>query len=238
MIEGKNKVSQRINGSKVIINLASGRFVRGQSRLVQSLAGKYNGNLLTWTKESQIGAPPHNQNPYAFKIFGFRKAEEQGHRYVLWLDSSVWAVRDTAPVFEHIAKHGYICQYAGHTCGRWSSDRQLEYFGVTRDEAMTLKMYGNAGFLGLDLWDTRAKTFLIAWEKAMKDGMFKGAWTNAGQLESKDPRCAGTRHDMLCGSMIANKLNMVYQDAGDWLVYAPPGTQTKESVIFKAQGLA
>lgn len=215
----------KINGSKVIINLASGRYVKGQARLIQSLANvNYDGNLMTWTQESQIGAPPHNQNPYAFKIFGFRKAEQAGHRFVLWLDASVWAIRNVQPVFDHIEKYGYIMQYAGHNCGRWANDKCLEYFGITRDQAKKMLMYGNAGFLGLDLWDTKAKTFLIAWEKAMQAGAFKGSWSDH-------------RHDMTCGSIIANKLSMEYQESGKWLVYAPPEQETKESVIFKAQGM-
>jgi len=49
---------------------------------------------MLWQNESQIGAPPHNQNPYAFKVYGFRKAEQAGHRFVVWLDASVWAIRD------------------------------------------------------------------------------------------------------------------------------------------------
>ena len=71
----------------------------------------------------------------------------------------------------------------------------------------------------------------------MQAGIFKGAWHNNHKTESQDPRCAGCRHDMSAGSIIANKLNMEYQDAGDWLVYAPPEQETKESVVFKAQGL-
>ncbi len=233
-----NQMDSKINGSKVIINLATGRYVVGQTRLATSLANVgYNGSFMAWQNEASIGAPPHNQNPYAFKIHGFRKAEELGHRYVLWLDASVWAIRDVQPVFDHIDKHGYIMQEAGHNCGRWASDFQLDYFGIDRDEASKMLMYGNAGFLGLDLWDTRAKTFLISWEKAMKAGAFKGNWTNKHQEVSKDPRCDGCRHDMSAGSIIANQLNMKYQDAGDWLAYARPEEEVRETVIFKAMGI-
>jgi len=232
-------MSDKINGSKVIVNLATGRYVAGQTRLATSLANVgYDGQFLAFQKESSIGAPPHNQNPYAFKIHGFRRAEQLGHRFVLWLDASVWAIRDVQPVFDHIEEHGHIMQYAGHNCGRWSNDRCLEYFDITRDEAENMLMYGNAGFLGLDLWDTRATAFLHSWEKAMKAGIFKGAWHNKQQTESKDPRCAGHRHDMVVGSIIANKLNMEYQKGGDWLAYARPEETVRDTVIFKAMGIA
>jgi len=215
----------KINGSKAIINLATGRYVKGQQRLAQSLANVgYDGSFMSWQKESTIGAPPHNQNPYAFKIHGFRRAEQLGHRFVLWLDASVWAIRDVQPVFDHIEKYGYIMQYSGHNCGTWAIQNCLDYFDITKEEATKMLMYGNAGFLGLDLWDTYATTFLRSWEKAMKAGAFKGSWSDH-------------RHDMVCGSIIANQLNMDYQESGEWLVYAPPEKETKESVIFKAQGM-
>lgn len=225
MSEGKQAVSDKVHGSKCIINLATGSYVKGQDRLRDSLQETgYKGELLTWTSESQIGAPLHVENPYAFKITSFREAERQGHRFVLWVDASVWAIKDVHPIFDHIAKHGYIMQEAGHNCGNWANDKCLEYFGITREEASKMLMYGNAGFLGLDLWDAYGKTFLLSWEKAMKAGAFKGDWSNH-------------RHDMVCGSIIANQLHMEYQKGDEWMVYAKPEDEVNETIILKAQGL-
>jgi len=206
---------------KCIINLATGRYIKGQARLAQSVP---DVTKLFWQNEADIGAPPHNQNPYAFKVHAFRFAERQGYRFVLWVDASVWAIRDTQPIFDHIKEHGYIMQYAGHNCGRWTNQNALDYFEITREQASKMLMYGNAGFLGLDLHNTIASVFLERWEKAMLAGAFKGNWNDH-------------RHDMCCGSIIANQLDMKYQDSGDWLVYAPPEQLVKESVILKAQGL-
>lgn len=216
-------VQDKINGSKCIINLATGRYIVGQERLKDSLTNVgYTGEFLGWTSESQIGAPLHQHNPYAFKIHAFREAERQGHRFIMWLDASVWAIKDVQPIFDHIEEHGYIMQYAGHNCGDWTNDNCLDYFGVTREEAKKMLMYGNAGFLGLDLWDTRASTFLRSWEKAMLAGTFKGEWSNH-------------RHDMCTGSIIANKLNMDYQNGEEWLNY---GTEPlSDKVYLLAQGV-
>lgn len=216
-------MSDNINGTKAIINLATGSYVRGQDRLRNSLNNVgYKGTFLGWTAEHQIGAPMHSENPYAFKISAFREAERQGHRYIMWLDASVWAIKDVQPIFEHIAEHGYIMQYAGHNCGDWANDNCLNYFDLSREDASKMKMYGNAGFLGLDLWDTRATTFLHAWEKSMKAGAFTGNWSNH-------------RHDMVCGSIIANRLSMEYQSSEKWLNY---GTEPlNDKVYLLAQGL-
>ena len=212
----KNMDSQ----SKCIINLATGRYVHGQARLAQSIP---DVTKLFWQSESEINAPLHSVNPYAFKVHGFRFAQQLGFRYVLWLDASVWAINDTQPIFDHINTHGYIMQYAGHHCGRWANDNCLDYFKITREEASEMKMYGNAGFLGLDLYAMTSVTFLLLWELAMKAGAFIGSWDDH-------------RHDMVCGSIIANQLEMTYESAEDWLIYASPETPVKESIILKAQG--
>lgn len=218
-------VEDKINGSKCVINLATGRYIVGQDRLRDSLTNTgYTGEFLGWTAENQIGAPLHQHNPYAFKIHAFREAERQGHRFILWLDASVWAIKDVQPIFDHIEEHGYIMQYSGHNCGDWANDNCLDYFGLEREDAKELKMYGNAGFLGLDLWDTKANTFLHSWEKSMQAGAFKGEWSNH-------------RHDMVCGSIIANKLNMDYQKGDEWLAYASPSDEVNETIILKAQGI-
>ena len=208
---------------KCIINLATGRYVVGQDRLRVSLGSTgFDGEFLAYTAEHQIGADLHKDNPYSFKINAFREAERQGFRFVLWLDASVWAVKNIQPIFDHIKEHGYIMQYAGFNCGDWTNQNALDYFNITREEASKMKMYGNAGFLGLDLYDLTATNFLIFWERAMLAGAFKGNWSDH-------------RHDMACGSIVANKLRMEYQHAEEWLNY---GTEPKsDKVYLLAQGL-
>lgn len=206
----------------VIINFASGNFIKGQQRLKKTLEEHYKGDFMGFTNEVEIGAPPHQLNPYAFKLYAFDKALEAGHTKILLIDASVWAIRDPLPVFEHISEHGYIMQEAGHYCGNWANDNCLSYFNITRDEANKMLMYGNAGFLGLDFSTEIAKTFFMRWKASMLAGIFKGSWDNH-------------RHDMVCGSIIANQLNMEYQGAHDWLNY---GTEPKsDKVYFLAKGL-
>ena len=210
--------------SRAIVNLATGRYVKGQNRLLRSLIEtEYKDIFLSWTSEQVIGAPLHRDNPYAFKIYGFEKGVEVADS-VLWLDASVWAVKDETPIFEHIVRYGYIMQEAGHNCGRWANDRCLEYFGLTRAEASKMIMYGNAGFLGLNKNDTIAMEFFRLWKQSMLDGIFKGNWDNH-------------RHDMVCGSIIANELGMKYQKGNELLAYASPEQEVNESIILKACGV-
>lgn len=217
-----------------IINFASGRYINGQHRLLQSLLARFDGTFLSWTKEVSIGAPLHKDNPYAFKIYCFEQAFKNFDS-VLLLDASVWAIKDLKPIFDHIEKYGYIMQEAGHYCGNWANDKCLDYFGINRYEAMKMLCYGNAGFLGLNKNNYIAMEFFKKWKASMLAGMFKGAWTNDNNGESLDPRCKGHRHDLVCGSIIASQLRMVYQSGNDWLNYGT--TPQSDKVYLLAKGM-
>jgi hypothetical protein len=90
---------------------------------------------------------------------------------------------------------------------------------------MSIPMYGNAGFLGLDLDVPICQNFFNEWKKSMLDGQFQGSWQNH-------------RHDMTCGSIIANRLGMNLESGDEWLHYLPPNqTPRDEKIIFHASGL-
>ena len=225
---------------RCIISLcnSNGRYRQGMERLRQSLIGRFDGDFLGFDGEESIGAPPHMDNPYSFKIYAFEEALRRGYERILWVDSSVYAIKDVKPTFEHIENNSYIMQEAGHWVGTWTNDYTLNYFNITRDEAMKVPCYGNAGFLGLDFTTKLAKEFFYRWKQAMEDGCFNGSWTNENHTESMDERCKGHRHDLSVGSIIANQLGMMYVSGNDWLEYAPPESIPKnETIIWKAQGM-
>lgn len=217
-----------------------GAYRAGMERLRQSLIGKVDADFLGFDGEESIGAPKHEDNPYAFKIYAIEKAFEMGYRQILWLDSSVFAIKNLTPIFDEIEKNGFIFQEAGHYLGNWSSDKQLEYFGITRNEAMEMPMIGNAGFLGLNFTKRICCLFFDQWRYSMLDGMFKGNWTNENNSESSDERVKGCRHDMVCSSAIMHNLNIqdIMKKGDEWLEYAAPGTLPKnETILLMAQGI-
>jgi hypothetical protein len=80
--------------------------------------------------------------------------------------------------------------------------------------------------------------FLDMWEQSMNAGCFKGAWNNGNLSESEDERCKGHRHDMTCGSIIANKLGMVYQSGNEILQYKEQKEPAmNDTIIFGGHGI-
>jgi len=227
---------------RVIVSFANerGNYMLALRRLWESTLQYGKADFLPIVGENTISSPKHTDNPYAFKIFAIERALSLGYRQVLWLDSSCYLIEDADPIWRTIDKDGYIMQYAGHVVGTWTNDKTLDYFGITRDEAMTMLMYGNAGFLGLNFESPVAVEFFNRWKAAMLAGMFKGNWKNDKSTESNDSRCKGHRHDMSCGSIIANQLDMVknYKKGDEWLQYAAPEDMClNDTIIIKAQGL-
>lgn len=213
---------------KAIVSLATknGNYVNRLARLEESLKNNFDGDFFGFIGEHSVGAPRHIENPYAFKIYAINAVREQGYNQILWLDSSVFAIKNVQPVFDEIDKDGFIMQEAGHYVSDWCNDAALAYFKLLRQDARGMLMYGNAGFLGLDFNITIGREFFTAWEDSMKAGAFKGDWSDH-------------RHDMSAGSIIANKLGMhkKYKSGNEWLQYAGPYDATaNDTIIFKAQG--
>jgi hypothetical protein len=230
-----------MNKRRAIISLGTNDYNRGRERLRSSLQinENYAGDIFLYSEEHEVSSPSHKENPYAFKIYAFETIKNLGYNQILWVDCSVWAIKSITPIFDIISQDGYICQEAGHHVGTWTNDRALEYFGLSRDEAMSIMMYGNAGFLGLDFDTPIANDFFNQWKQSMLDGMFKGEWTNNNQTESNDARCLGHRHDMSCGSIIRHRLGMKLQSGMNYLQYIDDFNRTphNDSVCFFAQGL-
>lgn len=228
---------------KCIISFANStnNYMRGLARLSESLRNNFDGDFLGFVGEATCGAPAHADNPYAFKIYCWLKAIEAGYTHILWLDSSCFAVAPLDRIFNDIATKGFAVQDSGHWLGHWSNDRALNYFGITRDKAMDIRMIGNAGFLGLDIHSSFGHDFFSKWKRSMDDGIFHGAWTNDNKTESQDERCRGNRHDMTCSSAIFYKMGFGIGDMyGGEEVLQYAGLYDKilnETIVLKAQGL-
>lgn len=220
---------------KIIVTACSNdmKYINGQKRLTSSYweyhptESPLDGIMYSsFQSEVDLGSPTHHENPYAFKIYAIEKMKDLGYDQILWLDSSIVFVKNAKPIFDWIEEKGCFFEEAGHWVGSWCNDRTLDYFKITREEAMSMPMF-SAGFTGLDFTNEKAIEFFERWKNSMIDGQFKGDWSNH-------------RHDMTCASIIANQMNMVkdYSSGGQFFAYIGGGySKPKESVICHLIGL-
>jgi hypothetical protein len=207
----KYRMSTKTGKTRAIVNLVNGNgnYLNAQIRLEHSA---YNNadksfDFICFQNESQVNAPAHHDNPYAFKIYAIEKLREMGYTEIFWMDASLVMVADFSPIWEWIWQKGFFFEEAGHWAGSWCNQDTLNYFGITREQAMTMPMFA-AGYCGFDFKNGLAQEFFAEWKESMLNGCFRGSWTDH-------------RHDMTCASIIAHKHDMVkdYSSGGQFFAY-------------------
>jgi len=219
--------------SKVcIVNVSVGRWhPSGQVRLVASLQKQgYTDGLILHTEQYPDQSPTHQELPYAFKPYAFKEAYEMGYDVIIWMDSAVWANKPIKPIIDKIESDGYFFPLNGWTTGNWTNDAMLDYFGITRDEAMNIP-HMMACVMGLDMRKEVAQSFYQAWMDSVV--VFDGAWNNDNHECSTDSRCYGHRHDQSAASIIATGLGMKFTPPQGWLDY---NVENKDSILL-SQGM-
>lgn len=204
----------------IICNFSTQEYERPRKRLEASLQGhKY----LMFKNYVDIGSPTHQESPYEFKIWAIRAAAVFDP-IVLWVDSSMYKVGDLSKIENIIKRDGYFMEEAGHYVKDWCKPETKEWFGLKPEEDKFIMF--SAGLLGLNLEHPDAQLWFATWTLAAQKGHFKGDWSVH-------------RHDMTCGSIIAQRMGFKYQRGGSHLAYVGPGYSTPESgVVFHCQGMA
>ena len=220
-----------------IVNFSDFKFKAGQDRLRESLIQQgYQGDVILFNDFNQVGSKVHLEVPYQFKVYAIDKARQMGYDVVLYCDASLYAIKDVMPVIYHIIEKGYLLEYCGFKAGQYSTDLCLNEFGLTRDDAMNIKLH-SAGFTGLNFKNEKAIQFFDRWLKCAKEEItFCGDWNNERNQCSIDERCLGHRHDQTTASIIAHQLEMERINP-HFMQYEYIGVETKENTIFNCRGI-
>jgi hypothetical protein len=169
-------------------------------------------------------SPTHQTHHYAFKYFALKAAAELGFRKLLWLDSAAIALSSMEPIWKELEDEGHIFFPDIEPLGRWCSDQALARYGVSRDEAMELKLFCGS-WIGINLDSPPAASFFDEWGSLAKivGGPFMGShseptpdkmrsvpYSNGPRREliSSDPRCLGHRSDEAYFSLMAHTRRM------------------------------
>jgi hypothetical protein len=222
-----------------IINAHNGKgwYPQGQRRLVRSLNGMgWNWDIQAYSSFSKdtLYDP---ECPYTIKADAFSRTIEAAPDYThfVWLDCSVWAVKNPNPFMDIVNEKGYYFHGSGYNCAQVCSDACLEYFQITRDEAEAFPDCSSSIF-GLNVGNPLARKFLDQWLQAAKDGIFHGSRLHDNQ--SKDPRFQFHRQDQACASVILGKLGMKLFPHAQYARYdAPENGDYGDKVMFVMRGM-
>lgn len=198
----------RTAGNLAVVCFASGRY----SNTIPQFRKCFETHsptvpLFIFTDESEIQSPRHSENPYAFKVYAIDTVRRAGYRFVIWCDSVLRLTRPIEDLIPEVLEAGVYLARDGWVTGNWANDRALEYFGVTRDEAMNISSIW-ACCMGFDFSNPVSHEFFARWKQACSNGIFRGRWWNDAQTESKDSRCRGHRHDQSCAELIAYQMKL------------------------------
>jgi hypothetical protein len=206
---------------RVIVNVATGRYVRGQARLVQS----FSGFKRTWTDQLPPGSPSHEEVPYAFKAFALKKVADSGHfDLLLWADASI--VPGPAPlskIWERLETVGYWISKNGYRNSEWTALSSLQYLGVTEEENHEIEHVVATAF-GLNLKSEIGRKFLDEYYRLANTEAFCGPWRGGIGVQH--------RHDQTAASVIAYKLGMELTNPPEWFAYR--GGEMEKTVLVAA----
>jgi len=220
-----------------IVNFANGHFKKGQDRLVKSVQeNNYQGDILTFDQYEQVGSSTHQEVPYQFKVYAIEKARQMGYDIVLYLDASIFAIKDVMPVIYHIIDNGHLMELCGFSVGQWATDICLNEFSISREDAFEMSLY-SAGFTGLNFQNKLSKLFFERWFYfASQKITFIGDWNNNQKQCSQDERCLGHRHDQTVASILSHTIGLE-KIVPTFMQYIYTGTEIKEQTIFGCQGI-
>lgn len=203
-----------------IVSLGVGKWCpRGLDRLEASLLRiRFDGKVATW-RTYPPGSKTHEAIPYGFKAHAISSARDGGAQCVLWLDSSVWAIRSLDPLFERIERDGYLLFLNGWSIGQFCKDEALPMIGMTREEAMKIPLPVGGAF-GVNFAHPDGKAFFDDFYRYATDGVtFPGPWTNERGQASSDPRVLGHRHDQVAMAEIIHRRQLIMVHPPRWFAY-------------------
>lgn len=167
--------------------------------------------------------------PYNIKADALELAVSKGYRKIIWNDCSHYYTKSPNRIWDIINVDGYFFWRSGWNCAQTSTDKQLEYFNISRDEAENIHECSSS-IAGFDLDNPIANKALEMWIQAAKDGLFKGS-RHHDINDSQDPRFLFGRQDQSCLSLIIHKVGATFYD-GNIVAYKEDKDQSEFTILM------
>lgn len=232
--------------SRCVLNVATGRYVRGQARLRNS---PFLGAPLTcWTDRMPDGCPSHLDVPYAFKAHALRLAAESGFTTLLWADASILPIAPLEPLWEKVERDGAWISNNGWSNYQWTAESAYpELFpGLLPDEARILNRnipHVVATAFGLNLKHENGLAIYEDYLRLARTRAFCGPWwnsrspvygKNSGAVPCGPADVHGHRHDQTALSVLAWKYDVALTDPPEWFAYR--GGEREDTVLLADGG--
>jgi hypothetical protein len=217
----------------IVCEAMGGWYAAGQDRLKNSLIHHgYAGDFLFYRNEYPPYSPTHEENPYAFKIYGIREAIRLGYKTIIQIDCSFWSIRNPMPLFDIIIDKGVFAFRSGYNCAETCPDNLLADVGITRDEAEQIPETAT-GIVGLHMDNPDAKKVFEYWEDFCDRGLFINNRVH-DLADSSDPRFKHGRQDQSAFSMALYKagVNILYEDYVAYYNHGNPGYSPERCYFF------
>ena len=133
----------------------------------------YEGKRQIYPGHYPDNCPKHETNNYGFKAYALRDAVKAGATSILWCDSSIYAVKSPDPIFEIIESEGYYFIDNGNNCAQTATDKCLNNFGITRDEAEKITEITTCAF-GFSMFHKQGREFYEQFLYHESIGSFNG----------------------------------------------------------------
>lgn len=190
--------------NRCIVTVATGDYVRGQSRILAST--HLCANLMAWAGHLPEGSPPHRLIPYAFKAYALSAAKSAGYRFVMWLDASILPLQSMEPIWNRIERDGYwIPANVGYSNYRWTGLSAYADLGVTEDENKQIQ-HVVSGAYGMDLHHPIGAKIFDEVFRLANTNAHVGPWWNVNGEAHPAPAVEGHRHDQTALSVVAHRL--------------------------------
>lgn len=219
-------MSSSRSDERVIVNVSTGKYLPGQARLHDHIAGIQG---IFWQGDVPDGCPAHSERPYAFKAYAMQQVAMMGYRKILWVDASIVMVNRVDRIFSRAAEHGAWISRNGFRNSEWTADSAYSDLGVTREENHGIDHVVATAF-AVDLDHPKGTALLQEYFRlASETKAFCGPWRNTEENPCGGPGVLGHRHDQTALSVIAWRLGIPLTDPPAYFAYE--GHETRETIL-------
>lgn len=193
-------MDSKIKGT--IINASyQGWYARGSKRLERSLIYHgWNYDINIWNDEQISQMEYFNPDfPYTVKAAAICQAIKMGYSRIIWMDCSLWAVRNPNILMDMLNHNGGLFIRSGFNLAQTASDNDLKFAGFDRNHAEKLDELWSCIF-GINLEIPKSKKFVELFLNAAQFGVFNTPRHNDG-YQSTDKRFLFPRQDQTAASI-------------------------------------